>query len=95
MTYKSEEYTKVDRNHMRARSILNWIDTARQFNRLKYAEHASIVAIDRDGSKFEIAISGNLKNAMVLAGVEHCTNAAKTIGAEKAEEIDFDKAAAI
>lgn len=95
MTYKSDEYNKVDRNHTRARSILNWIDTGRDFNRLKYAEKVSIVAIDRDGSKFEITISGNLKNTMVLAGVEHCTNAAKTIGAERPEEIDFEKATAI
>lgn len=95
MTYKSEEYSKVDRHHTRARSILNWVDTARDFNRLKYAERVSILAVDRDGSKFEITISGNLKNAIVVAGVEHSVKAAKTIADEKPEEIDLDKAAAI
>lgn len=95
MTYKSDEYNKLDRNHTRAKAMLGLINTARDFNLMKYADDICIVATTRDGTKIEIRASSSLKSDLIMAGVSHCTSAAKTISAEKTEDVDFDKAAAV
>lgn len=95
MTYKSDEYNKLDRNHTRIKAALRMVDTARDFNLLKYVDRATITATTRDGARIEIDISGNLKSALVSAGAAHCTNEAKAISAEGFEAVDFEKAAAV
>lgn len=95
MTYRTDDYNKIDRNYTRARAILNWIDRARDFGLLKYTDSATISATTRDGQRIEIHLSDNLKKAIVMAGTEHCVNAAKTMGMERTEEVDFEKAAKV
>jgi hypothetical protein len=95
MTFKSDDYNKLDRNHTRARMTLQQIDAARKFNRLKFVEDITIVAYDKDGEKIELKASNNLKNALAEAGAAFCIDLARILQAEPIEAADLERAASV
>lgn len=95
MTYKSDDYYKLDRNHTRVRAALSSIDDARTFNRLKAAPEITISGRDRVGGQSEITVSGAIMKAILELAATHCIERARTMAAEKAEEVDFVRAAAV
>lgn len=95
MTYKTDDYYRLDRNHTRVRSVLNSIDLARRFNCLKHVEQITIRGVQRDGTPIEITAAGQLLNVIIDQASAHCIGIAKTMAAEPLEEVDFDKAAKV
>lgn len=96
MSYKSPEFWTLERNVAKHKAILNHIENARTFNRLKYAEQLNLNGrIRMDDATVSIEVSGDLMRAVLDLCAERSIAAAKTIYDGEWEKNDFEKAAKV